>query len=107
MAAGAGDEGPDTRQPAPSGGEEERERRHPPIDESELDRICLHNLLSACTDNIYFKDRDSRFLRASDSTAAVTSAKDPAAMIGRPMSDYFTAEHADATLETERMIMRT
>jgi len=83
---------------------EERDR---PIDEAELDRICLHNLLSACADMIYFKDRDSRFLRASDSAAAFTGAADPADMIGKSVHDYFTAEHITAAFAVEQMIMRT
>ena len=83
---------------------QERDR---PIDEAELDRICLHNLLSACADMIYFKDRDSRFLRASDSAAAFTGASDPADMIGKSVHDYFTAEHISAAFAVEQMIMRT
>ena len=80
--------------------------RDRPIDEAELDRICLHNLLSACADMIYFKDRQSRFLRVSDSAAAFTGV--PAEeMIGKTVRDYFTPEHAAAAFATEQMIMRT
>ena len=88
---------------------EHEPRREPdrPIDESELDRICLHNLLSACADMIYFKDRDSRFLRASDSAVKFTGAADPADMIGKSVHDYFTAEHIAAAFAVEQMIMRT
>ncbi|MEY9892036.1 diguanylate cyclase (GGDEF)-like protein/PAS domain S-box-containing protein [Catenulispora sp. MAP5-51] len=75
-----------------------------PIDEAELDRICLHNLLSACADMIFFKDRESRFLRVSDS-AAEFSGTEPAAMIGKTVRDYFTAEHAAAAFATEQSIM--
>ncbi|MFD0632133.1 putative bifunctional diguanylate cyclase/phosphodiesterase [Catenulispora yoronensis] len=82
------------------------ERDPQSLDPAELDRICLHNLLSACADMIYFKDRDSRFLRVSDSAAAFTGV-DPAEMIGKTVRDYFTSEHAAAAFETERMIMRT
>src|ERR1700742_4839792 len=77
-----------------------------PIDEAELDRICLHNLLSACADMIFFKDRESRFLRVSDS-AAEFSGTDPAAMIGKTVRDYFTPEHAAAAFATEKAIMST
>ncbi|MEY9928490.1 diguanylate cyclase (GGDEF)-like protein/PAS domain S-box-containing protein [Catenulispora sp. GP43] len=77
-----------------------------PIDEAELDRICLHNLLSACADMIFFKDRESRFLRVSDS-AAEFSGTAPAAMIGKTVRDYFTPEHAAAAFATEQSIMST
>jgi diguanylate cyclase (GGDEF)-like protein/PAS domain S-box-containing protein len=76
------------------------------IDEAELDRICLHNLLSACADMIYFKDRESRFLRVSTS-AAEFSGTDPAGMTGKTVRDFFTPEHADAAFSTEQAIMRT
>jgi diguanylate cyclase (GGDEF)-like protein/PAS domain S-box-containing protein len=78
-----------------------------PIDEAELDRICLHNLLSACDDMIFFKDRNSRFIRASRSAGAFTGSGDPARMIGNTVRDYFTPEHVAASIEIERMIMRT
>ncbi|HET9170882.1 MAG TPA: EAL domain-containing protein [Actinospica sp.] len=81
--------------------------RDRPIDEAELDRICLHNLLSACDDMIYFKDRDSRFLKVSRSAAAFTGAKDPDDMLGKSVRDYFTAEHVSAAFEIEQNIMRT
>jgi diguanylate cyclase (GGDEF)-like protein/PAS domain S-box-containing protein len=77
-----------------------------PVDQAELDQICLHNLLSACADMIYFKDRESRFLRVSDS-AAEFSRTVPAEMIGKTARDYFTPEHAAAAFATEKMIMRT
>lgn len=77
-----------------------------PIDEAELDRICLHNLLSACADMIFFKDRESRFLRVSAS-AAEFSGTDPAGMIGKTVRDYFTPEHAAAAFATEKAIMST
>ena len=79
----------------------------PPISEAELDRICLYNLLSTCGDMIYFKDGDSRFIRASRSAAAFCGETDPAAMIGKSVRDYFTPEHAAAAFETERTILRT
>ncbi len=77
------------------------------FDDAELDRICLHNLLSACADKIYFKDRESHFLRASRSAAAFTGAGEPDTMIGKPVHAYFTPEQAAATVRTEQEIMRT
>ena len=78
-----------------------------PIEPAELDRICLHNLLSACADMIYFKDRESRFLRVSASAAAFTGVDDPGEMTGRTVADYFTPDHAAAAIEVERVIMES
>jgi diguanylate cyclase (GGDEF)-like protein/PAS domain S-box-containing protein len=88
----------------PAAPEEARDR---PLTEAELDRICLHNLLSACADMIYFKDRESRFIRASRSAAAFTGASSPEDMLGKSVRDYFTPEHIAAAFATEREIMRT
>ncbi|HEV2634183.1 MAG TPA: EAL domain-containing protein [Actinocrinis sp.] len=76
------------------------------LTEVELDRICLHNLLSACSDMIYFKDRQSRFLRVSRSAAEFTGTG-PAAMLGKTVRDYFTPEHIAAAFAIEQEIMRT
>ena len=95
------------RQPPSEAAREPDRRPDGPIDEAELDRICLHNLLSACADMIYFKDLESRFLRVSRSAAAFTGVPEPSEMIGRTVLDYFTAEHAVAAFDVERMIMRT
>jgi diguanylate cyclase (GGDEF)-like protein/PAS domain S-box-containing protein len=78
-----------------------------PIDEAELDRICLHNLLSACADMIYFKDRRSRFLRASRSAVEFTGAASWEEMRGKTARDFFTPEHAAAAFATEEKIMST
>ena len=78
-----------------------------PVDEAELDRICLYNLLSACADMIYFKDRDSRFIRASDSAVEFTGAPTAQDMMGKTVRDFFTSEHAAAAFATEQMIMKT
>ena len=100
-------------QPEHEASAQERDRvpqpddRDRPLDAAELDRILLHNLLSASADMIYFKDRGSRFLRASDSAAAFTGASDPQDMIGKTVRDYFTPEHVSAAFEVERMIMQT
>ncbi|WP_051451893.1 putative bifunctional diguanylate cyclase/phosphodiesterase [Actinospica robiniae] len=88
----------------PAAPDEERDR---PLTEAELDRICLHNLLSACADMIYFKDRDSRFIRASRSAAAFTGATSPEDMLGKSVRDYFTPEHVAAAFATEQEIMRS
>ena len=77
------------------------------LSDAELDTICFFNLLSACTDMVYFKDLRSRFLRVSASQATITRAGDPASMLGKTDVDYFTAEHARAAYAAEQEIIRT
>lgn len=77
------------------------------LEGAELDRICLYNLLSTSLDLIYFKDLQSRFLRASRSSAAFTGAGEPDEMIGTTDADYFTRDKAERTLACEQRIMRS
>jgi diguanylate cyclase (GGDEF)-like protein/PAS domain S-box-containing protein len=77
------------------------------LSDTELDTICFFNLLSACTDMVYFKDLQSRFLRVSASQAKITRAGEPADMLGKSDVDYFTPEHARAAHAAEQEIIRT
>jgi diguanylate cyclase (GGDEF)-like protein/PAS domain S-box-containing protein len=77
------------------------------LDEDELDRICLHNLLSGCTDTIFFKDRESRFIRVSRSQADLTGAANPAEMLGKTDFDYFNPDHAETAFQDEQQIIRS
>jgi PAS domain S-box-containing protein len=58
-------------------------------------------------DQIYFKDRMSRFIRASKSHALVLGLADPSQEIGKTDADFFGADHAQKALEDEQRIMRT
>ena len=64
-------------------------------------------LLENIPDRIYFKDRQSRFIRASHAMAKLFCEADPAALIGKSDSDFFTEEHAQPAFEDESQIMRT
>jgi diguanylate cyclase (GGDEF)-like protein/PAS domain S-box-containing protein len=74
---------------------------------AELDAVCFYNLMSASGDMVYFKDRESRFLRVSESQAGITGATTPEEMIGKTDFDYFTAEHAVAAYFAEQEIIST
>lgn len=67
----------------------------------------LHALLDHAPDAIYFKDRESKILRASKALAVKLGRSDPAELIGRTDRELFTAEHADQALADERRIMET
>lgn len=64
-------------------------------------------LLNNLPDAIYFKDRDSRFLRCSQSLAARFGAPDPEAVLGKSDFDFFSPEHARQAYDDEQRIIRT
>ena len=63
------------------------------IQELELERYLLHSLMENLPDNIYFKDRASRFIRVSRAMAEWFNLDDPEAVVGKTDRDFFTAEH--------------
>jgi diguanylate cyclase (GGDEF)-like protein/PAS domain S-box-containing protein len=77
------------------------------IDEADLDRICLHNLLSMCLDTIYFKDLDSHFIRVSRSQVRHVGAAGAGDMLGKTDFDYFKPSHAEQAFASEQAIIQT
>ncbi len=77
--------------------------------EAELaaERDLLGTLLENSPDMIYFKDRQSRFIRASQALAERLGAKEPAEVLGKTDADIFSEEHARPAFEDEKEIMRT
>ncbi len=71
------------------------------------DSYFFTTLLETTTDNIYFKDVDSRFIRCSRVLANMFGMDDPAAIIGKSDRDFFTEEHAFPALRDEQEVMRT
>ena len=70
------------------------------------DQELLSGLLDNLPDSIYFKDRDSRFIRVN-SAKANKHKKSPEAMVGKSDFDFFTQERARPAYEEEQKIMRT
>jgi two-component system cell cycle sensor histidine kinase/response regulator CckA len=71
------------------------------------ERSLLMALMHNVPDNIYFKDRDSRFIRISDAHARMFGLSDPAQAVGQTDFAFFTEEHARQAFEDEQAIIRS
>ena len=74
---------------------------------SPTDQELLSAFLEYIPDGIYFKDRESRFVRISRTLANRFGLKDPDAAIGRMDSDMFSSEHALQAYDDEQEIIQT
>ena len=72
-----------------------------------LEQSLLRTLLENIPDSIYFKDRESRFVRVSQALAEKFGRKSPDDVHGRTDADIFTPEHAMAAREDEIEIIKT
>jgi len=71
------------------------------------EELLLSALMESVPDYVYFKDRQSRFVRTTTSHAEAFGLSDPADVIGRTDFDFFTEEHARPAYEDEQEIIRT
>ena len=70
------------------------------------ERELLRTLLENVPDRIYFKDRDSHFVRLSRSFLTFHGAQ-VGDIVGKTDADLFTEEHARPALEDEQRILRS
>jgi PAS domain S-box-containing protein len=71
------------------------------------ERDLLFALMDNIPDAIYFKDKKSRFIRASKALAKKIGLSAPTELIGKTDFDLFTKEHAQQAFEDEQRILRT
>jgi len=71
------------------------------------ERDLLNGLMDNIPDHIYFKDRESRFIRISRAQAKHFGVNDPSEAVGNTDFDFFTAEHAQPAFDDEQKIIRT
>jgi two-component system, sensor histidine kinase and response regulator len=71
------------------------------------DRHLLSTLMDNLPDNIWFKDRDSRFVAANRAMLSWTGFNDQSEIVGKTDQDLFAGEHADAALADEQKIIAT
>ena len=82
----------------------ERQRLHAEI---EHERGLLHTLMESLPDSIYFKDRESRFIRVSRALATRFGLQDTAEVIGKSDADFFSSEHAQQARQDELDLMES
>jgi len=73
----------------------------------EHERYLLNALMDNLPHNIYFKDRQSRFLRINKAMARCFELSDTAEALGKTDADFFTEEHAQQALTDEQEIIRS
>ena len=67
----------------------------------------LHTLMENTTDQIYFKDTESQFIRINRSLANRFGLKNPADAVQKTDFDFFTREHAQQAYKDERSIIES
>jgi two-component system sensor histidine kinase/response regulator len=73
----------------------------------ELEHLYMRTLLENIPDNVYFKDRDSRFLMVSKTFTAKFGQGSYESILGKTDFDIFTEEHARPAFDGERHIIAT
>ena len=71
------------------------------------ERDLMHAMMDSVPDQIFFKDRDSRFIRINTSLAKRYGLSDPELAVGKSDADFYSVEHAAQTRAEEVEIMRT
>lgn len=72
-----------------------------------LERFLFQTLTGSLPHAIYFKDRQSRFIRINKSLTQAFGLSDPDLAIGKTDADFFAPEHANRSLADEVELMRT
>ncbi len=71
------------------------------------ERYLLRMLMEHSPDFIYFKDRESRFIRVNNAVAQRTLSESQESIIGKTDFDIFSPEHAQKAFDDEQRIMAT
>jgi diguanylate cyclase (GGDEF)-like protein/PAS domain S-box-containing protein len=71
------------------------------------ERDLMHSMMDSVPDQIFFKDRDSHFIRINTSLAKRYALSSPSQAIGKSDADFYSAAHAARTRQEELEIMRT
>jgi len=71
------------------------------------EKSLLHALMDNIPDHIYFKDRESRFIRINKAQAKLLGVNSPEEAVGKTDFDFFSPEFARIAYEDEQRIFKT
>jgi len=71
------------------------------------EQYLMDAIMNNFPDHIYFKDRESRFIRVNKAQAQFLGLDDTAEVIGKTDFDFFTKEHAQQAFDDEQTIIRS
>jgi PAS domain S-box-containing protein len=71
------------------------------------EKYLMDALMESVPDHIYFKDKDSRFIRFSNSMLKLFGLKSEQELMGKSDFDFFSKEHAQPAFEDEQNIIKT
>ena len=83
------------------------EQRRQMEEKLEHERHLTTVLMESIPDHIYFKDKESRFIRINKSQAQIFGLRDPHEVIGKTDFDFFLDEHAQKAFQDEQAIIKT
>ncbi|MBI2417661.1 MAG: PAS domain-containing protein [Ignavibacteriales bacterium] len=86
---------------------QEKIRSQEEIDLLKYEQYLLSALMNYSPDHIYFKDRESRFVRINQSHALVFGLSSPEQAVGKTDFDFFTDEHAQGAFRDEQETIKT
>ncbi|WP_235033276.1 PAS domain-containing protein [Rubripirellula obstinata] len=75
--------------------------------ETQQAEFLLETLMKNIPDSVYFKDKQSKFIRVSHAQAKHLGVPDPSELIGKSDADYFGQEHARRAFADEQTIIET
>jgi PAS domain S-box-containing protein len=71
------------------------------------EKYLMETIMNNLPDHIYFKDRESRFIRINNDHARSFGLSDPSEAVGKTDFDFFTEEHARQAYDDEQKIIQT
>ena len=77
------------------------------LDSITLEQVFMRALMTNIPDAIYFKDKKSRFLKASNAKARKHGFTNPDDIVGKTDFDLFGDDHAKQAFEAEQSILQT